>query len=229
MPELLRICVDPDFNRASSDTQEAWAPVHAWRALGQLRANAAIVPLLDLLGGDDVDDWAYDEIPEVLAMIGAPSLAELMGRLQDPTFGAWARVSVTSAMRDIARAEPEHRDGVVAALSKQLSKWYRQEETFNGFLISSLIDLRAIEALPLIEEAFGGNRVDLDVAGDWEDVQIEFGVLRERLTPRPTLSFWPRRLLSSPAVTHTAKVRKTDDKAKRKASRRARKRNRRSR
>lgn len=227
--ELIRMCGDPQLNGASGDTPEVWAPVHAWRALGQLRASAAIVPLLDLLCGEDPDDWVLDEIPDVLAMIGSTTLPELLGRLKDRTIGVWARVGVIGAMRDIARAEPQRRDDVVATLSKQLSKWYRQDETVNGFLVSSLIDLQANEALPVIEEAFGGNRVDLAVAGDWEDVQIEFGVLSERLTARPAPSFWPRPLPSSPVVTETPKGRKPDVKAKRKASRKARRQNRRRR
>lgn len=52
-------------------------------------------------------------------------------------------------------------------------------------MISYLVDLKALEALPLIEQVFASGNVDLFVCGDFEDVQIELGLLEERLTPPP--------------------------------------------
>jgi hypothetical protein len=34
-----------------------------------------------------------------------------------------------------------------------------------------------------MEQAFVADRVDLSIMGDWEDVQIDLGLLEERLTP----------------------------------------------
>ena len=46
VPDLIRMAIDEELNQAASDSLEVWAPVHAWRALGQLHAEAAIEPLL---------------------------------------------------------------------------------------------------------------------------------------------------------------------------------------
>jgi hypothetical protein len=47
-----------------------------------------------------------------------------------------------------------------------------------------LWDLRAVEAMPVIERAFASGRVDESVMGDLEDVQIHFGLKTQREHPR---------------------------------------------
>ena len=49
VPELLRMACDPELNEADSDDPRVYAPLHAWRVLGQLRAPEAAAPLADLL------------------------------------------------------------------------------------------------------------------------------------------------------------------------------------
>jgi hypothetical protein len=61
-------------------------------------------------------------------------------------------------------------------------------EVLNALLISDLVELKALEALPLIERAFAGGPVDEMVRGDWEDIQIDLGLKTQREHPRkPTL------------------------------------------
>ena len=50
-------------------------------------------------------------------------------------------------------------------------------------MISYLTDLKAVESVPLVEQAFQSGNVDISVMGDFEDFQIELGLLEERLTP----------------------------------------------
>jgi hypothetical protein len=42
VPELIELATDKELNWADPESLEVWAPVHAWRALGQLRAVPAI-------------------------------------------------------------------------------------------------------------------------------------------------------------------------------------------
>ena len=74
-PDLIRMAIDEELNHADSDSLEVWAPVHAWRALGQLHAEAAIEPLISLFRTIDEDDneWAEGELPTVFGMIGPDS------------------------------------------------------------------------------------------------------------------------------------------------------------
>jgi HEAT repeat protein len=189
VPELIRMAADEDLHFADSDSLEVWAPVHAWRALGQLRAEVALKPLLELLErfADDIksDDYALDELPEVFGLIGRTALPDLTAYLQDDEHLDRARIAATSALRCVAEHDPATRDEIVAILLQQLQQFDVQDEGFNGFLISDLVDLKAQEALFVIEQAFAAGAVDEMIMGDWEDVQIKFGLKAERETPRP--------------------------------------------
>jgi hypothetical protein len=50
-----------------------------------------------------------------------------------------------------------------------------------------------VEAAPLMQAAFESGRADELIRSDWEDVQIDLGLLEERLTP-PRPSPWMARL-----------------------------------
>lgn len=61
------------------------------------------------------------------------------------------------------------------------------DPSLNAFIISYLIDLEAVEAAPLIERAYASDDVDITVVGDWEDAQVDLGLLTARKTQRPRL------------------------------------------
>src|SRR5688500_14994100 len=75
VPALIRMATDPVLYAGAERDPARWAPVHAWRALGQLRATAAAEPLLALLERESEGLWVYDEVPAVLGMIGPVSLS----------------------------------------------------------------------------------------------------------------------------------------------------------
>ena len=100
IPDLIRMVLDDDLYWANSDSLEVWAPVHAWRVLGQLQAEAAIEPLLtrlDLVDEED-NDWVSEELPQVFAMIGAAAIAPLYAYLVDPTHDTWACVAAAESL-----------------------------------------------------------------------------------------------------------------------------------
>jgi len=80
------------------DDLSIYAPIHAWRALGQLRASAAVGTLLGLLDGlDDADDdWYLEEMPEVFGLIGPAALAELATYLADDGHRLFPRICVAN-------------------------------------------------------------------------------------------------------------------------------------
>src|SRR5918911_179978 len=66
VPDPVRMVGDSRLNGADSESSEVWAPLHAWRALGQLRAPEAVGPLLHQLDECAEDDWCHEEVPRVL-------------------------------------------------------------------------------------------------------------------------------------------------------------------
>lgn len=176
IPDLIRMATDEKLNWADSESLEVWAPIHAWRALGQLQAEAAVGPLLALFEDLEDSDWVMEELPEVFGMIGSAALPALAAYIADVSFDEEARISAIPSVEKIGMRWPEARLASIALLMKQLELFAENEPEINGFLVLGLIELKATEALPLIEQAFAARRVDLTIMGDWGDVQIEFGL-----------------------------------------------------
>ena len=188
IPELITMIGDESLHQAKSDSMEVWAPVHAWRILGQLQAVEAIPALLDLLEKDD-DDWVSEELPKVFTMIGTPAIPELIHYLGDLQHSTFARVSAANSLANIGKQYPETRDSCIKILEEQLKLYRNNDPALNGLLVCYLVDLEAVETLPTIQQAYRDDCVDLVVMGDCEDVEIELGVRNFRSTPRPPL--WP--------------------------------------
>jgi len=176
VPELIRMATDAELSVADSDSMEVWAPVHAWRTLAQLHAEAAIEPLISLFHKVDDDDWISDDMPKVLGMIGPAAIPPLTAYLADEQHGLWPRVTAGSCLQQIGEDHPTSRDECVGILTRQLELFEKQDETFNGMLISSLEDLKAVEAAPVMGGAFAADAVDESIMGDWEDVQVDLGL-----------------------------------------------------
>jgi hypothetical protein len=193
VPELIRMVQDEDLNWADSESDEVWAPLHAWRALGALRAEAAIEPLVALLPRIDEydDDWVMEDLPDVFERIGEAAVPALAIFLADDGHGLWARITAASSLGKIGQAHPEARDVCIAALHTQLARFNTREKELNGFIVSALVDLKAVEATPVMEQAFAADKVDISILGDWEDAQIALGLLDKRLTPPPEYVWLP--------------------------------------
>jgi Protein of unknown function (DUF1186) len=180
IPDLIRMATDEELNTADPDSLEVWAPLHAWRILGILHAEAAIEPLLSLLKKEYEDDeWAIEELPEVYALLGPAAIPALARYIDDESHSSSARTTASSCLEKIATQYPESRDECVAILTQQLERFAENDEGFNAFLIYSLVNLKALEAAPLMERAFAADRVDIILMGDWDDVQVELGLKSE--------------------------------------------------
>jgi Protein of unknown function (DUF1186) len=230
VPELIEMATDEELNWADSESLEVWAPVHAWRALGQLRAVSAIEPLLDLFHELEDSDWVSEELPQVYGMIGREAIPALARYLDDASHGLWPRVTAAFSLERIAAGDPSARGECVTILSRQLERFTENDPSLNGLLISYLVDLRAVEAAPSMERAFTADRVDLSILGDWEDAQVELGLKATRETPRtyrPLFSMFdaPERD-ESHRGGNTEKAAAKKKKTKRKQARASRKKNR---
>ncbi len=182
VPELIRLACDPELNDPAREGDEVWGPLHAWRALGELRAAEAVEPLVALLETIADDDFSGD-LARGIARIGAPALPRLLALARDTGRHAGARSLAAQAIADLSRDEPETRAEVVTALTR-LVEIDPDPGVVTG-AVNGLLDLEAVEAAPAIERALADGRLDASACGDWEDVQVELGLLEERLTPPP--------------------------------------------
>ena len=228
VPELITLATDEDLLLDAWPDPSMYAPIHAWRALGQLQAEGAIEPLLKMLSiGSEADlEAAYEDIPEALALIGAPALPALSTFVNDPQEDAYARGYAAEAIRKIGVRDPVVRDQCVTILAERLAQARPSERGFNAGLIYELTRLHAVEAAPVIEKAFADNVVDLSIQGDWESAQVRLGLLDERVTPEPNWFQAEARAGGRPEVVfpdipgeQDGRVTFADDHAKRKKAR----------
>ncbi len=212
VPELIRMVLDEDLNWADSDSLEVWAPIHAWRTLAQLKASAAVEPLLGELYkiDDEDDDWIIEEFPKVFELIGPPAIDALEKYLKSNDHGVHARICAASSLRNIGKAYLEERDQCVKIFTKLLTNARKNDPTLNGFLISDLVDLQATESLEIIRSAFDGDYVDLFIMGDFEDVEIYMGVRTQRSTPPPRFELFKEDAFSIPGLSKKSKTGRND-------------------
>jgi tetratricopeptide (TPR) repeat protein len=189
-PHLIEMAVDKSLHYAEQDDPVVWAPIHAIKILGEMESAEAVEPLLSLLTWDD---YELDEVVEAaLGKIGLPALLPLHVLLFDRSQVA-AHVQAAGALEEIGKAHPELRSEVVEVLAARLASAETQtpeDETLNGFIITSLLEMKAKEALPVISQAFDEDRVDTSIV-DFGSVQQEFDL--PGAPPPPDLEWDPTR------------------------------------
>ena len=86
---------------------------------------------------------------------------------------------------------PEARAACVETLTKQLELFEENDPEVNGFLALSLANLHAIESVPVVKQAYTAGCVDPMILGDWDDAQVEFGLLSaEEVEQRRSRTFF---------------------------------------
>lgn len=170
---------------ADEEDPEIWMPLHAWRALAQLHASEALPELLATLRLiEEADsDLVQEELPDVFRTLGPVAIPAVSAYLLERDNEMWARIATADGLKRIAGLYPETRGHVIDLLLTALDDYTLEDPTFNGFLISYLMELGSIEAAPLVEEIFQSGQIDESIVGDWEDYQIGVGLLEKRLNP----------------------------------------------
>ena len=116
IPELIKMATDEKLSQSSSDSKEVWSPVHAWRALGQLKAIEALKPLLSLLNNRD-DDWISKGFPTLCTLIGKDSIPLLEEFLADSSNDLYARSDAAECLEAICYEYPETRESNIAIIT----------------------------------------------------------------------------------------------------------------
>ncbi|MCX7383596.1 MAG: SEC-C metal-binding domain-containing protein [Alphaproteobacteria bacterium] len=185
IPELIQLATDWDAGTGENDPA-VWAQMHAWRALGQMRADAAVMPLLTVLEDADEDDYAADrDVPVALGMIGAAAFASVERLLVHPDTSLGTRLNLIGALATMVEFHPDLRAACLHRFERILAGYPVRDETVNGFVLIACGDIRAVELIVPIRAAFADDAVDISVAGDLEDIEIKLGLRTARATPAP--------------------------------------------
>ncbi len=181
LPDLLRMVRDRGLYTSNGDTDQVWAPLHAFYALAELDVSAVVPELLPLF--DLKDDRYQGELPDLLGKIGAPALEPLRIFLAERArwgFGHW---HACGALEQIAVQHPQLREQAVAILCDLLRDAEHYHEAACTGAVDALIELRAVAALPLIRRAFELGKIDEMARGTWGDLLDDLGVEPEAGDP----------------------------------------------
>jgi hypothetical protein len=183
--DLIRMACDEALVRADWQSLEAYGPMHAWRALGQLRAEAAIAPLLTTHPEITSDrEAAMEELPFVFGLIGPAAIAPIASFLTNSGLEPLVAGTGLAALTKIATNWPDTRDECVAILTRVLAD-PDLDPLKAGLAICELLNLRAVEAIDTIRGAYERDGVDTSIPGDLDDVEIELGLREQPATPAP--------------------------------------------
>ena len=184
---LIKLATDHSLIEMTDEANpSAWGPVHAWRALGQLQAVEAVVPLMALFHEVHDNDWVIEEMPDVFALIGPPAFAALVGYLNNPAFPVYSRMVAAASLMRIAMRAPFLRDSAIEALAGQLENYRANSPGMNGVLIADLVELDAHEKADLIHSVFRACKVDRFIVGDWREVRLRFNRGTNGANPTPS-------------------------------------------
>ncbi len=158
-----------------------YIPIHAWRALAQLRAVEACGVMIEALReeaeADPGSGWTLEEMPEVFEMIGPGALPTLAAALQDGSLDPNSRWAVAEGISRVGTTHPETRAECVALLAECLGRSAENEADLNEGLVIGLKTLKAAEAAGVIERAYAAGHLSGWAAGKWESVKRELGVV----------------------------------------------------
>jgi Protein of unknown function (DUF1186) len=173
LPELTRLSWDEEPPNCDSGE---WV-THSLRAIVQLDPAAGIDLYLKQLEQFPQDDFLHEEMNGIGRQVGEIGIEPLVKCLKDGTQDAWVRSTAAQGLEAIGRSLPECRATCVQALTEQLQSYREQDdEILNSMLVDNLIDLKAVEAAPLIEEVFANRAIDEWLTGSWAAVQVELGL-----------------------------------------------------
>lgn len=168
------MATDQSLNLGDPNSSYVWAPLHAWRALGQLRAIHAIEPLINLLDELSHDTWANEDLPKVFAMIGKEALPYLSRYLLKKLDNDFPKITCAQSIKQIGIKDEATRHLCIQALTKELEKYLDNSPALNAFYIWYLKDLGAEDKLPLIKRVYNDKKVDEQVIGSYKKVESSF-------------------------------------------------------
>ena len=227
IPSLIEMATDLELMQIDFEQPEPWGAVHAWRVLGMLEAEAAIVPLLNLFHELPGSYWTAAELPNVFIQIGESAITPIARYIADDSIPSFARARGVRSLRQLAQAFPDRQIEVIDILRTQLDQYQENDATLNGFLIRSLVVLQASSAADQIKRAYDSRQVNQRAAGGtWLDQQLALGLITaEEYQAQTPVNSSPEQQAKSIARALGTKQR-NKAKSKRKQAKKSRKQNR---
>ena len=179
-PELLGMVLDEGLRGGWPADASTWAPLHALRLLGQLRAHQTAESLLTLM--EDENDWLSDLLPSVWTAMGPKAAPPLWDYLEQRAAPPQWRGNVIIGLTRMGQKRKSYRRDVIEGFIKLLEESPSGDEEANGYVVHALASLlKARQAWPAIRRVYEANKLD-DSIMTLDDVRRDLG---PESPPRP--------------------------------------------
>ncbi|MEM6715769.1 MAG: hypothetical protein AAF622_11920 [Cyanobacteria bacterium P01_C01_bin.147] len=170
---------DPSLFPDYADPEHAWcAPIHAWRSLAQLQVLELFDHAIEALQSE-LEDWAGEEFVDIIRYWG-PNVIEPVEQLIDDNLDTPNPIlSLINGLYKLPEQYPETRDQVVAILMRLLQDHPATDKDNASFLVLGLVELKATEAVDLLEKLYTAGKIDESIPGTWPGVQVALGLKSE--------------------------------------------------
>jgi hypothetical protein len=175
------------FKEKEWKQEEMTFPIHALWLLADLKDESALPEVLNLLRQEReiIDLWIFDfvheDMWEVIFHLGQHSLDELKAFVLEPLPDSFAQLPATDAVVQLAFHFPERREECIAwfrdILERLLLRHEAEESALDGdfisFFVGNLINIQAVELLPLIKRLYELDLVYEGIIGPYEDAESD--------------------------------------------------------
>lgn len=172
-----------DIDENTEGGSDNSAIMHSLVLLARLNSGKGLDAVLELMRQTEdfclyhLGDLAFELIHPALYACGSNNVKAIEEYLREPALDSVIRADAVDALVMIVVNHPERRYEVIEALrgllGSMVDRLPRQEACdglFAGCIMSSLIDLRAVELIPEIREVFATDCVNKSIAGGADDV-----------------------------------------------------------
>jgi len=163
IPVLVQLLSNADLPDATVTAGKDWAPLHAWRALGQLRAEDAVPVIFRQIETYADNGWAIDEIPSVLALIGEPAIAPANAVLVSSRFSEGARIIAMEGLVQIANLDPLYKEPIYLLLSRYAQQPDLAVSALNALLVNKLVGLDSEKFRNEVHQLLCSEAVDFEL------------------------------------------------------------------
>jgi hypothetical protein len=191
--ELIQMATDVELLGLNDEKPEFWGAFHAWRVLGKLQYVEAIPKLLDLFDifNDNLELVVFidQELSEAFKSMGTSAIPVLMAYINANSIPSESKLL---AMEYIGKLGNCYRDESIQFLNNFLCSANIESSVLAGYAVGALVTLNSVESIDIIRDAYNRQCVDLEINGDIEDIEIDFGLRENPYIPRlirPTQEF----------------------------------------
>ncbi len=174
-PQLLEIVRESDLEGAYEGcSPEECIPVHAWRAIAQLKQPDAVRDLYEVLIDEKNEEafWFKIEFPTVMQTIGPDAIPLLSALLHDHDSDWGYKMLLVESLLPFAASDQTHRSAVIRSVHDVLRDYQNHDPEYIGAIIKEIRKIHPKEISETVVTIMKNDGYDLSGLERDEDVWL---------------------------------------------------------